>query len=171
MRRRGFEKLNLKIISTVVLILFFFTISIGYSYLKQQLNIYGKSTKIAQKIEKNENGYSTYTWQIDGSEKLEGTEYTIYDVSLKIVNMDSDISSWVVSFDVPNGYSDEMSTVPNASTKKYDHGCLTLHSKDENRYISKGSTLNIKMKLAFKDGSRINLENLSLNGKQASNYK
>ena len=169
MRRRRFERINLKIVATVILILFFITISIGYSYLKQQLNIYGKSTKIAQKSESNEKGNSTYTWQINNSEKLEGTEYTVYDISLKVVNMDSDISSWVVSFDIPNGYNDEMSKVNDTSSKKYENGCLTLYAKDENRFISKGNTLNIKMKLAFKDGSKVNLENLSLNGKQASN--
>lgn len=171
MRRRKFEKLNLKVVATVILILFFITISIGYSYLKQQLNIYGKSTKIAQKVENSEDGYSTYTWQINNYEKIEGTDYTEYDISLKVINMDSDISSWVISFDVPNGYNDEMSNVPNASSKKYDNGCLTLYAKDENRYISKGNSLNIKMKLAFKDGSKVSLDNLSLNGKQASNSK
>ena len=113
MRRRKFEKLNLKVVATVILILFFITISIGYSYLKQQLNIYGKSTKIAQKVENSEDGYSTYTWQINNYEKIEGTDYTEYDISLKVINMDSDISSWVISFDVPNGYNDEMSNVPN----------------------------------------------------------
>ena len=44
MRRRRFEKINLKIVAMVVLLIFFFVISIGYSMLRQRLNIYGRST-------------------------------------------------------------------------------------------------------------------------------
>ncbi len=44
MRRRRFEKINLKIVAMIVLLIFFFVISIGYSMLRQRLNIYGRST-------------------------------------------------------------------------------------------------------------------------------
>ena len=44
MRRRRFEKINLKIVAMIVLLIFFFVISIGYSMLRQRLNIYGGST-------------------------------------------------------------------------------------------------------------------------------
>lgn len=44
MRRLKFEKINLKIIAIVAILLYFFTISIGYSVLRQRMNIYGKAT-------------------------------------------------------------------------------------------------------------------------------
>ncbi len=51
MRRRSFEKVNLKIIAMVALLIFFLLISIGYSIMRQKLNIYGRSTIVVD--EKN----------------------------------------------------------------------------------------------------------------------
>ena len=44
MRRKGFEKVNLKIVAMIALLIFFLLISVGYSMLRQKLNIYGRST-------------------------------------------------------------------------------------------------------------------------------
>ena len=44
MRRRSFEKINLKLIAMIALLIFFLAISVGYSMLRQKLNVYGRST-------------------------------------------------------------------------------------------------------------------------------
>lgn len=44
MRRRSFEKINLKLIAMIALLIFFLAISVGYSMLRQRLNVYGRST-------------------------------------------------------------------------------------------------------------------------------
>lgn len=44
MRKRRFERINLKLVSMIILIILLFIISIGYSVLRQRLNIYGRST-------------------------------------------------------------------------------------------------------------------------------
>lgn len=59
MRRRSFEKINLKLVAMVILIIFFFIISIGYSLLRQRMNIYGRSTIVVTEennIKTNEKG-------------------------------------------------------------------------------------------------------------------
>ena len=44
MRRLRFEKINLKLIAIVAIVLYFLTISVGYSMLRQKMNIYGRAT-------------------------------------------------------------------------------------------------------------------------------
>ena len=44
MRRKSFEKINLKLVAMIALLLFFLTISVGYSVLRQRLNVYGRAT-------------------------------------------------------------------------------------------------------------------------------
>lgn len=56
MRRRSFEKVNLKIVAMVALLIFFLMISVGYSMLRQKLNIYGRSTIV---INENNNNINT----------------------------------------------------------------------------------------------------------------
>ena len=58
MRRRSFEKVNLKIVAMVALLIFFLMISVGYSMLRQKLNIYGRSTIV---INENNNNIKKIT--------------------------------------------------------------------------------------------------------------
>lgn len=65
MRRRSFEKINLKLVAMVILIIFFFIISIGYSLLRQRMNIYGRSTIVVTEennIKTNEKGEYKQEW-------------------------------------------------------------------------------------------------------------
>ena len=62
MRRKSFEKINLKLVAMIVLLIFFFIISIGYSVLRQRLNIYGRSTIVVNEdnnLKTNEKGEYT----------------------------------------------------------------------------------------------------------------
>lgn len=65
MRRKSFEKINLKLVAMIVLLIFFFIISIGYSVLRQRLNIYGRSTIVVNEdnnLKTNEKGEYTQEW-------------------------------------------------------------------------------------------------------------
>ena len=167
MRRKRFEKINLKIVALVILVIFFITISVGYSYLQQKLNIYGKSTIAPQNIDEYVVGNSTYSWKIISQETKQN--YTCYDVILTIVNLDNDITSWEVAFEMPQGYNNSMSEVEEAAYKNYENERLTIYAKSENGYVSKGNTLKLTMKLTT--SGVFNIEKLTLNGKLASSTK
>ncbi len=164
MSKLKLKKTNLTMISLIIIFILFLTISIGYSCLQQKLNIYGKSTIIADESGKYINGNSTYSYKIINSQKQEESNYIIYDVKLTIVNMDNDIGSWEISFDVPKGYNDFISNIKEGFSKKYENGRLTIYS--ENGYLSKGNTLELEIQFAI-DGE-FSINNLTLNGKLAS---
>ena len=71
MRRYKFEKINLKIVAFVILFIFFLAISVGYSYLQQQLNIYGKSTIVTDDSGKYLLGNSKYSYKIVDVSEIE----------------------------------------------------------------------------------------------------
>ena len=64
MRRKKVKTIKLKAISIVLVAIFFLTISVGYSYLQQKLNIYGKSTITVQNDGKYINGNSIFSWNV-----------------------------------------------------------------------------------------------------------
>lgn len=168
MRRRRFEKLNLKLIASVILVLFFITISVGYSYLKQQLDIYGKSTKITQADELETKGYSTYSYSIVEKTKVDATDLYRYQISLKVINMDNDMASWVISFDVAEGYDDSLTSINGITTKEYENGRLSLINEDS--YVLKGNSIDLEMQIVVAN-ENFTINNLSLNGNFATENK
>lgn len=164
MRRQDVKKVSLKTIALIIITIFFLTISIGYSYLKQSLNILGKSTIVEQTPNKYEKGNSTYTWSIDSSWGQGGTNYMTYNIVLNIVNMDADIGSWEISFDIPNSYNAERSNVWSASSVTFKNDRITMKAQSWNRYIAKGSSLKLDFQLSFDDNQDLYIENLTLNG-------
>ncbi len=168
MRRGKLDKVNFKIISIIILLVFFLMISVGYSYLRQQLNIYGKSTKIVQ----DENNYtqteSTYSWNIVNTTKQEDTIYTIYNIKLNIVNMDEDIYSWRISFDIPEDYQESMSNISGVSSVEFDNGQLVL--LNDSTYVAKGNSIDLDMQIALST-ENFSISNLALNGKTLSENK
>lgn len=169
MRRRSFEKVNLKVVSIIALILFFFTISIGYSVLRQNLNIFGKATITEQRINGYIKGNSYYKYQILSTEKNEINNCTIYDVKIIVTNMDNDITAWKVEFDAPQGYSDLDSSSASNIYKEFEKNRIILSSNNSNGYISKGSNLELEIKIAILGDSELSINNLTLNDKLASN--
>ena len=149
MRKLKTKKSKTITITLIIIFIFFFTIGVGYSYLQQRINIYGKATIVTDESGKYIKGNSTYSYEIINSQNSDETNYTIYDVKLKIINMDTDIDLWQVAFDVPEGYNDAMSNIKENSSKKCENGRLTIYSKDENGYLAKGSTLELEVQLAI----------------------
>ncbi len=164
MRRQEVKNVSLKTIALIIITIFFLTISIGYSYLKQSLNILGQSTTVGQTSSEYEKGNSTYTWSIDSSWGQGGTNYMTYHIVLDIVNMDADINSWEISFDIPNSYNAERSNAWAASSVTFENGRITMKAQSWNGYIAKGSSLKLDFQLSFDDDQELYIENLTLNG-------
>lgn len=164
MRRQEVKNVSLKTIALIIITIFFLTISIGYSYLKQSLNILGQSTTVGQTSSEYEKGNSTYTWSIDSSWGQGGTNYMTYHIVLDIVNMDADINSWEISFDIPNSYNAERSNAWAASSITFENGRITMKAQSWNGYIAKGSSLKLDFQLSFDDDQELYIENLTLNG-------
>ena len=167
MRKQKVKNKKVTIIVLIAISIFFLTISVGYSYLQQKMNIYGKATVVTDESGKYIKGNSTYKCEIRNTAENDGENYKIYDVKLTIVNMDSDISSWQVSFDVPQGYKDAPSEVAEKYSKKYADGRVTIDYKDG--YIAKGNALELEMKLAI--NGEFDINNLTLNGRLATKVK
>lgn len=166
MRKQMQKHTNLKIVVIIIMFVFFLTISVGYSYLQHRLNIYGKSTIATDESGKYINGNSTYSYELVHSDKQNGTNTIIYDIKLNIVNMDNDIGSWQISFDVPQGYNDLMSNVKESLVKEYENGRITVYPSDEDGYLAKGDILELEMQLAI--NGELDIDNLTLNGRLAS---
>ena len=132
--------------------------------MKQSLNILGQSTTVGQTSSEYEKGNSTYTWSIDSSWGQGGTNYMTYHIVLDIVNMDADINSWEISFDIPNSYNAERSNAWAASSVTFENGRITMKAQSWNGYIAKGSSLKLDFQLSFDDDQELYIENLTLNG-------
>ena len=132
--------------------------------MKQSLNVLGQSTIVDQTPSEYEKGNSTYTWSIDSSWGQGGTNYMTYHIVLDIVNMDADINSWEISFDIPNSYNAERSNAWAASSVTFENGRITMKAQSWNGYIAKGSSLKLDFQLSFDDDQELYIENLTLNG-------
>ena len=169
MRRRKLKTMNLKAISIIAVAIFFLTISVGYSYLQQKLNIYGKSTIVPQNEEGYLKGNSTFSWSIVNVDEQD--KFKTYEINLIIINKDADISSWEIAFDIPQGYIDSKSNVENGVSKRIENNRLILTSAtDSNGYLSKGSKLEINIDLTFTN-DKFEINNLTLNDRLASYNK
>lgn len=171
MRRRSFEKVNLKLVSIIAIIIFFFTISIGYSLLRQKLNIFGKATIVEQRINGYIKGKSYYNYQILNTEKNETNNYTVYDVKIIVTNLDDDITSWKVEFDAPQGCNELESSSVSNSQIEIKNGRVALSPNTSNGYVSKGSNLELEIKIAIFGEGEFSINNLTLNDRLASNKR
>ncbi|MBR2241316.1 MAG: hypothetical protein IJ890_08080 [Clostridia bacterium] len=166
MRRKKVKTIKLKAISIVLVAIFFLTISVGYSYLQQKLNIYGKSTITVQNDGKYINGNSIFSWNVVDTYEQENAK--IYNVKLRVINKDSDISEWEVGFDIPNGYVDSKSDIESKFSKKIEDNRVKIKAlNNSNTYLANGSILEIEIKLAVLN-DRLEINNLTLNGKLAT---
>ena len=163
--KRNVSKLKLKTLVLIIVTIFFLTISVGYSYLKQSLTFSGKSTIVQQGGSGDfVEGVSTYTWEITSSWGQGGSSIMFYNIKLIIVNMDEDIQSWEVGFDIPPYYNNEKSNTWSASRREYENGRLTLYAHDYESFVGKGDSLTLEFQLAFDEAVDFYLNNVSLNG-------
>lgn len=171
MRRKEKKRISLRAVVITIISIFFLTISVGYSYLKQSLNITGKSSIVSEQggDTEYEQGNSTYSWTVLNSWG-DGTPDSPYmcQASITIINMDEDISSWEISFELPSSYNDEKSNAWSVSEKTYENGRLTLKAQSWNASVPKGEELTFEMQYAFDTNVEFYVENLTLNGKLAT---
>lgn len=172
MRKKETKRISLRAVVIIIISVFFLTISVGYSYLKQSLNITGKSSIVAQQgggdVEYEE-GNSTYSWNVISSWG-EGTPEAplFFQASITVINMDEDIESWELSFDVPESFNNEKSNAWSASEKIYENGRVTIKAQSWNAFVPKGGELVFEMQYAFDSNVEFRIDNLALNGKLAT---
>lgn len=160
------DKMKIKTIITIVLIIFLLTISTGYSYLHAKLKIEGKSTIIAQpkQVGEYQQGQSTSSWSIVSQSNLENALTKIYDIKINIVNNDEDANSWAVGMDVPTSYDVTKQKIKCASTTQYENGRLTLYSTDWNAQVAKGQILTLEFQIAINGETELSIDNITFNG-------
>ncbi len=163
MRLKEKRKVKITTIVFIILTIFFLTIGVGYSYLQQRLGISGKATVTPTIVDGYIQGNSTYSWKIlDSSENSETDEIT-YKVKMDITNLDKDISTWKVSFNVPKSYNDVSSKIITKSYKTYSNNRINLVGSDTNNFVSKGDTLEIEMELVINSEEDFSINNVVLN--------
>lgn len=159
------RKIKFKTITLICLSIFFLTISVGYSYLQTQVKIEGKATITAKDIKVNYPvGKSVATWKITNKWKSDKTNETNYQIELKIVNNDEIINSWIVAFDVPNSYNQNLPQSNSSFTNIYENGRLTLYSKNDSQHILQGEIISIDFTIALEGDEDFEIKNLTLNG-------
>lgn len=142
-----------------ILLLF---IPYGYSLLSETVTIKGKAN-ILPNISP-EYGNSTYSWSLlyewggSGSPKF-------YQVEIPILNLDGDIASWEIKFDVPNGFLVDQSNIWQSSSITLSGNTITLLPQSWNQSLANGETLSLNMQLAFENEINLDINNLILNGK------
>lgn len=159
MRNLRYKKRPTSFLVVFIICLFFITIGIGYSYLRQSLNITGTATIAEQNVEEYVEGNSTYLLSINKME--ESVENCIgYEVCLNVSNMDKDMSSCMISFDVPNSYNSVISECVDNSIMSYKDGRVTISSSG---YFAKGDKLELKLKLYLNDSQEMKISRLAIN--------
>lgn len=159
MRNLRYKKRPTSFLVVFIICLFFITIGIGYSYLRQSLNITGTATIAEQNVEEYVEGNSTYLLSINKME--ESVENCIgYEVCLNVSNMDKDMSSCMISFDVPNSYNSVISECVDNSIMSYKDGRVTISSSS---YFAKGDKLELKLKLYLNDFQEMKISRLAIN--------
>lgn len=163
-KRYTISKFSIKTIVLIIITIFFLSISVGYSYLKQKLNIYGKSTIVQQAPLQYKLGNSNYTWEIV-DEWGGGASSYVYQIRITINATDEEISSIeTITFDVPDSYDDATTNIWVASSKIYENGKLTLNLHSWAGGLDGATTKSIEFQLAFKEEEPNMISNLTVNG-------
>lgn len=158
------EKSNVKIIIFIVLSIVFLSIGIGYSYLKEELNIFATAT-MATNTDNYKKGNSKYYWEVE--DYVGENEGRIYNIKLNIINYDEDLKNPVISFDVPNSFKIDKSKINNENANmSYDGKRVNIMLND---FVIKDETLTLDLSLMFRDIQEIYINNLTLNGLLAIN--
>lgn len=171
MRLKEKKKAKKTTIVFIVLTIFLLTIGVGYSYLQQSLSISGKATVAPTVVDGYIQGNSTYCWEILDSWEDNKTNEITYRVKMNIINLDKDISTWRVSFDVPNSYNDTSSKIVTESYKTYSNNRINLVGSDANGFVSKGDTMEIEMELVIDNKEDFYINNVVLNDLLVTNRK
>ena len=79
---------------------------------------------------------------------------------LNVSNMDKDMSSCMISFDVPNSYNSVISECVDNSIMSYKDGRVTISSSG---YFAKGDKLELKLKLYLNDSQEMKISRLAIN--------
>ena len=107
-------------------------------------------------------GNSTYAYNIDAHWG------TTYAVSIPINYQGDDISSWTISFNVPDGLIVDSSVFYQCESLSLSGNTLTLHPYGWAANVSNGSTISLSGQLTFETEVDFSITNLSINGASVS---
>jgi len=143
-------------------------VSSGYAFLTDNLKINGTVSfgKISEDSGEYEYGNSTYSYNLVSTWPSESGGKA-YQIELPVTNLDGDIVSWEISFDVPDGYS-STSDIWQAQSITYSDNTVTIKSYEWNGKLDDGATMIFNFILHFESEVDFKITNLSLNGKYAN---
>lgn len=155
----------------IILLVMLISFSVGYSLFSSELNIVSKV--ILEKVVADDD-YTELPGQISDSELIvhvgsmwEQEGCYIYNMNLKLINLDRDVEEWIVTVDLP----------ANVSVEKTDFWCaahveiielengsrLVFSNYDWNGAKPINSEIDFGFNLAFTEQVKINVENVTFN--------
>lgn len=142
-------------------------VSTGYAIFSDSLNIVGKANILASGGSDVEYGNSTYNYKILSTWSNAYGGIT-YQIEIPFTNLDGDMDSWEVKFDLPDGFL-VTSNIWQASSVTLSGNTVTLKDAGWNGYIANGSTFTFNFILDFDREVDFSFTNFIVNGK-AVNY-
>lgn len=164
-RNKILEKISLKTIVFILIAVFFLTISVGYSYLKTQVSISGKATILANKESDYPQGDSICDVKLVNEGEQSEPEGYFYQYNVTITNLDEDVTSWEIEFDIPNSIDVISIKSSDASSVIFENGRVYLRAQSLNGYVSKGNSFEIGLQIAVSKQCNLNMDNFTFCGK------
>lgn len=169
-KRKTIGTLSIFIIILTIII----TISVGYSMFSSQLNVIGNIVLGKKEINKddfeelpNEKSNSELQIHIGSSWMSEGLYF--YNMNLKLINLDNDVTQWVVTVDFPEGVNVEKSGFWCAAEVQVIEleNCsrLIFTNYDWNGNKPLNSEIDFGFNIAFTEQVQMQIENVTFNRK------
>ena len=142
-------------------------VSTGYAIFSDSLNIVGKANILASGGSDVEYGNSTYNYKLYSIWPNSFGGMT-YQTIISFTNLDEDMDSWEIKFDLPDGFLIDKSDLWQASSRTLSGNTVTLKDAGWNGYIANGSTFDFNFILAFDREVDFNFTNFIVNGKSVN---
>lgn len=155
----------------IILLTILISISVGYSLFSSELDIVAKV--LLKKVVADDD-YTELPSQLSNSElkvhvgamwQQEG--YYIYNMNLKLINLDNDVEEWIMTVDLPLSVSVEKTDfwcAAHVEIIEFEHGSrLVFSNYDWNGSKPVNSEIDFGFNLAFSEQVKINIENVTFN--------
>lgn len=146
----------------IIIFIILMTISIGYSKFSSQLNLIG-NISLDRKISSN----STLNVNVNSNWTSENIYY--YNMNLKLINLDEEVSEWEVVIDFPSGVNIQKSQFWCAAEVKVEnignYSRVIFKNYDWNANKPLNSEIDFGFNIAFSEYVEIKVENVTFNGK------
>lgn len=155
----------------IILLIILISISVGYSFFSSELNIVAKV--ILNKVVADDD-YTELPSQLSNSELIvhvgamwQQEDCYIYNMNLKLINLDNDVEEWIVTVDLPAYVSVEKTDfwcAAHVEIIQLENGSrLVFTNYDWNGTKPINSEIDFGFNLAFTEQVKINVENVTFN--------